>query len=335
MPAMAGVLDPEGSHLAALRPNAQLALLALALSWPAFAQDRNVPTPVAELERMLQSEPMRIVKAEISRPKAEGDITLKAEVAFGARPPIRIKLRRAEPGADTFNNLPRYDQAAYELQKLLLDAPEYVVPPTALRMVPLAELRPYASAARSTFRGANEVLCVVQYWLQNVIATADVLEPATLQSDAVYARHIGQLNVFTYLIRHGDSNAGNFLISTEPRGARVFAIDNGVAFASEESDRGELWRSMRVKRLPADVVERQRKLREADLISRLGVVGQWQLEDGHYVPVPPAANLASHLGVRRDGATLQMGLTRREIGDVWDRARRILKMVDEGEIVAF
>ena len=318
-----------------MRPNAQLAVLALALSWQASAQDRNLAIPVAELEHMLQSEPLRIVKAEISRPKAEGDITLKAEVAFGTRPPIRVKLRRAEPGADTFNNVPRYDQAAYELQKLLMDAPEYVVPPTALRMVPLADLRPYASAAKPTFRGANEVLCVVQYWLQNVIATADVLEPATLQSDTVYARHIGQLNVFTYLIRHGDSNAGNFLISTEPHSARVFAIDNGVAFASEESDRGELWRSMRVKRLPADVVERLRKVTEADLTTRLGVVGQWQLREGHYLPAPPAGNLASHLGVRRDGPTLQMGLTRREIGDVLDRAGQILKMVDKGEIVVF
>src|SRR5262249_4871021 len=130
-----------------------LAALAFAASWPAIAQDRHVLLPVAELERMLQAEPLRIVKAEISRPKAQGDITLKAEAAFGDRPPLRVKLRRAEPGADTFNNVPRYDLAAYEVQKLLMDAPEYVVPPTALRMVPLADLRPYSREAKPTFKG--------------------------------------------------------------------------------------------------------------------------------------------------------------------------------------
>jgi len=312
-----------------------LAVLALAVPSPAYAQDRNVLLRVAELEHMLRSEPLRIVKAEISRPKAEGDITLKAEVAFGNRQPMRVKLRRAEPGAETFNNIPRYDLAAYELQKLLLDAPEYVVPPTSLRMVPLADVRVYARAAKPTFRGADEVLCVLQYWLQDVVATADVLDPALLRSDAVYARHVGQLNVLTYLIRHGDSNAGNFLISARSPGERVFAIDNGIAFASEESDRGELWREMRVKRLPADIVERLRKLTEADLRSRLEVIGQWQLKDGHYVAVPRGANLASTSGVRRDGASLQMGLTRREIADVWQRARRLLEMIDKGEIVAF
>ena len=312
-----------------------VAVLSVAVPSPAFAQDRNVLLPVTELEHMLQSEPLRIVKAEISRPKADGDITLKAEVAFGNRPPIRVKLRKAEPGADTFNNVPRYDLAAYELQKLLLDAREYVVPPTALRMVPLADLRVHARAARATFKGADEVLCVVQYWLQDVVATADVLDPTLFQSDAVYARHIGQLNVLTYLIRHGDSNAGNFLISAQSPGERVFSVDNGIAFAAEESDRGELWRSMRVKRLPVDIVERLRKLTEADLRSHLEVIGQWQLRDGRYAVVPPGANLASSSGVRRDGASLQMGLTRREIAGVWDRARRLLEMIDKREIVAF
>ena len=318
-----------------MRTDTLVAVLAFAASWPASAQDRNVPLPIDELEHMLQLEPLRIVSAQISRPKVQGDITLKAEVAFGDRPPIRIKIRRAEPGANTFNNVPRYELAAYDLQKLLLEAREYVVPPTALRMLPLAELRAYARQARSTFRGSDDVLCVVQYWLQDVINPDDVLDSAQLESDAVYARHVGQLNVLTFLIQHGDSNVGNFLVSGEPKGARVFAVDNGVAFASEESDRGELWKSMRVKRLPADVVERLRRLTEADLTSRLGVIAQWQLTNGHYVPVELGANLSPSSGIRREGTTLQMGLTRGEISEVWDQAKRLLKMIDKREIASF
>jgi len=321
------------SILAAVKHGACILVALLPLA--AFGQDRNVVLPVPELERMLQSDPMRIVSAQISRPKAKGDITLKVEVAFGDRQPMRIKVRRAQPGADTFNNVPRYELAAYELQKLLLDAPEYVVPPTALRFVPIAELHKYAPEARPTFRGADEVLCVVQYWLQDVVAVKDVLEPELLKSDPVYERHIGQLNVVTFLIRHGDSNVGNFLISAAPKGERVFAIDNGVAFASEESDRGELWRSMRVRRLPSDVVDRLRKLTEGDLASRLGVVAQWQLEHASWMAVPLGANLSPGSGVRDKGSTLQMGLTRREIGDVWNRAKQLLEKIDKAEIVAF
>jgi hypothetical protein len=326
------MVRPRGTRWCAL-----LAALIVAAFCSAAAQDRNITFPVADLERMLGSEPLQIVDAEISRPKLQGavDITLKADVSFSERPPIRVKLRQAERGAQAFNNVPRYDLAAYELQKLLMDAEEYVVPPTSLRMVPKAQLTPYASAVRSTFPGSDDVLCVVQYWLQDVTAPQDVLFPARFESDALYARHVGQLNVFTYLINHRDSNLGNFMISAVPEGARVFSIDHGVAFASEPSDRGELWRSMRVKRLPADTVARLRKLTEADLDSRLSVLAEWKLENGHYVAVSPGANLASRHGVRRKESVVQMGLSSSEIGAVWSRAQKLLRMIDDGDIETY
>jgi hypothetical protein len=313
----------------------------IAVSWPAFAQDENITLPVPELEQMIQSEPMHIVTAEISRPKAKGDITLKGDVAFGDHQPIRVKLRKAEPGADTFNNVPRYDMAAYELQKLLMDPPDYTVPPTALRMVAIEALREHTGNVtptpvfKPTFKGADEVLCVVQYWLQDVTVPPDVFDQALYDSDAGYARHVGQMNVFTYLIRHGDSNLGNFIMSANPPNTRVFSIDNGVAFASEASDRGEAWKVMRVKRVPQDTVDRLRKLTEADLTAHLAVVGQWELKDGHYVAVPFSENLSANSGVRRKGTIVQTGLTRSEIAAVWDRAKRLVKMLDKGELVAY
>lgn len=309
-----------------------LAVTTLGALLPAAAEDNSLPLPVAELEQLLGHEPMHIVSAEISRPKAKGDITLKADVAFGDHAPLRVKLRKAEPGAESFNNVPRYDLAAYELQKLFLDPPEYVVPPTALRMIPLGEFRRYAPDVEPTFRGADEVLAVVQSWLQEIKVVADVLDPALLESDADYARHVGQLNVLTYLIEHGDSNVGNFLISKAATGPRVFSIDHGVAFASKESDRGKLWQSMRVDRLPADTVARLRAISEQGLRERLGVLAQWQLQDGRYVSVPATGNLAPHRGVRQKDGTVQMGLTKTEIGAVWRQLGRLLKEVDAGRI---
>jgi len=317
-----------------MRPASRLACIVVSLGAlaPAAAQDVNLPLPVAELEQMLGQEPLRIVSAEISRPKAKGDITLKAEVAFGDRPPLRVKLRKAVPGGEEFNNVPRYDLAAYELQKFFIDPDEYVVPPTALRMIPLDEFRRYSPDVQPTFRESGEVLAVVQAWLQEIKVIADVYDPALFAADAVYARHIGQLNVLTHAIAHGDSNVGNFLISRAASGPRVFSIDHGVAFASAQSDRGKLWQVMRVDRLPADTVARLRAITEQTLHERLGVLAQWQLEDGRYVAVAPGGNLSPQRGIRREDGTLQMGLTKSEIGAVWRRLARLLKEVDAGRI---
>lgn len=297
-----------------------------------LAQDANILQPISRLEKLLAAEPLEITKAEISRPKAKGDITLRADVSFGGAPPLRVKLRKAEPGGEDFNNVPRYDAAAYELQKLFLDPDEYVVPPTALRMVSLADIATYSPGVARTFTGADQVLCVVQYWLSNITVVADVYDPEQFASDADYARHIGQLNILTFLIEHRDSNLGNFLISKERKGARVFSIDHGVAFASADSDRGELWKEMRVDRLPADTVERLRKITPQFLAERLGVLAQWKLQGGKFVAVPAGENLAAKKGVRRDGELLQMGLTRFEISALHRKLKKLLDRVDSGKI---
>jgi hypothetical protein len=309
--------------------------LLLAFGAGAAAQDLNIPRPADDIERELTQEPFRIETAEISRPKAKGDITLKAEVSFDGAAPYRVKLRRAEPGAEDFNNRPRYDLAAYELQKLFLDPTEYVVPPTALRMMPLVELTPWAPAARPTFKGSDEVLVVLQYWLQDVKVIEDVFDPQRFANDPVYARHIGQMNVLTLLIEHGDSNAGNFLVSKAESGARVFSIDNGVAFAFNESDRGDLWRELRVDRLPADTVARLRTITEDELHRRLGVLVQWKLHDGRWIAETPGPNLGAGRGVRTADGTVQLGLTRPEIDQIWRQLKRLVERVDRGKVRTF
>jgi hypothetical protein len=308
------------------------ASLLLGLAATAAAQDANITQPVPEIEKLLAAEPLAITQAQISRPKAKGDITLRAHLTFGGSAPLEVKLRHADPGADSFNNVPRYDLAAYELQKLFLDPAEYVVPPTALRMVSMPEFAKYSPSVERTFPGADQVVAVVQYWLSDSKVIADVYSPGRFATDPLYARHIGQLNVFTYLINHRDSNLGNFMIGKQEVGARVFSIDNGVAFGSEDSDRGELWRVMRVNRLPADTVARLRKVTLQTLQDRLGVVAQWQLKGGVYVPVAPGKNLAEARGVRRDHDELQMGLTRSEIQSVSRLLNKLLEQVDNGKI---
>jgi hypothetical protein len=90
-----------------------------------------------------------------------------------------------------------------------------------------------------------------------------------------------------------------------------------------------------VKKLPADAISRLRKVTHDDLEARLGVLVEWKLDQGHFVQVPNGANVAEYHGVRRRGETLQMGLTKPEIGDVYRQIQRLLAQVDSGEITTF
>jgi len=308
------------------------AALLLGLAATAAAQDSNITQPIADLERLLAAEPLVITRAEISRPTAQGDITLRADVSFGGAPPLRVKLRKAEPGADNFNNVPRYDLAAYELQKLFLDPAEFVVPPTTLRFVARADFAKHQPDLARTFSAADQVLAVVQYWLADIASPADVYNAARFDADPRYARHIGQMNVLTHLIEHRDANLGNFLIGKAETGARVFSIDHGVAFASADSDRGEAWKDIRVNRLPADTVARLRTITLPLLEQRLGVLAQWRLEGDRFVPVTLGPNLSERRGVRRTDKDLQMGLTGKEISSVHWLLTRLLKRIDAGDI---
>ena len=206
-----------------VRLTIRVVMLLLLQATIAAADPVNIDGDPLVIERTLATEPMKIVTAQISRPKAQGDITLKADVAFGDRAPMRVKLRKAMPGADTFNNVPRYDLAAYELQKLLVAPADFVVPPTALRMIPAAELRSYEEV-ESTFVNSDDVLNVVQYWLKDIAVIEDVFDAAKFESDPVYAKHIGDLNIFTFLIWvTAIRTRAISLISREPAGARVYS----------------------------------------------------------------------------------------------------------------
>ena len=312
---------------------AAIAAAAFALAGLAHA-DSNIPHPVTELEQRLESRPFTIVEAKQSRPLKE-DISLRTDVRFDDGMLMRIKIRRATPGANEFNNQPRYEQAAYELQKLFLDPDDYVVPPTAIRPLPLEMIKPYARAARPTFPGTADVFAVVQFWLANVEAKKEPYDAGRFASNKDYARHIANLNVLTYLIRHGDANYGNVLSSSDQSNPRMFVVDNGIAFASPDSDRGVFWRVIHVPAIPAATVERLRRMDRATMERALVVVGQWERQGEHLVAVPLGAPFNASLGVRRRAPAIQMGLTRREVGEVDKRRLRLLEMVSSGELKTF
>lgn len=314
---------------------ARLAALVLGAAFgPAsFAADANVAYPIAELEQRLASVPFEILAAKKARDLRE-DVALRSDVRFADGVEMRIKIRPANKGASEFNNEPRYERAAYLINKELFDEADAVVPVTVLRPIPREQIRPHAPRTLATFNGAEMVLAVVQYWLQAVEAPSDAWDPARFERDPAYAHHIANANVLTYLIEHGDSNKGNLLVSSAPNG-RVFVIDSGVAFRSPASDRGVLWKSLRVPRVPKATIERLRAFDEARIEALLGTVGQWEVRDGGLFEVPLEPRINGFEGQRRKGHMKQLGLTAREVRDLVIRRNALIGMVDRGEIGTF
>ena len=301
-------------------------------SAPAIAQDGNILLPAATIETLLRNEPFQIIDRRGSR--FESDRTQRVALSFNDSTVLLVKWAKAAPGASTFNNEPRFELAAYELQKLFLPESEYVVPPTVSRVVPLVFYRTLDANISPTFENTKSVLVVLQYWLAQVTGK-NVYDEKRFEADDKYARHLANTNLFSYLVRHSDSNAGNFLISTDSTNPRVFAVDNGVAFSSIESDRGKEWREMRVRRIPATTVERLRKVTLQDLQNALGVVAQFEIQGTELIPVAATANINANRGVRKEGNIVQLGLTTREINDLDSRIRWVLKKVDDGSFKTF
>lgn len=310
------------------------ALLAVALLVPARApaQDSNVLFPVDSIERLLLYPQLEVVSREGSR--FEADRTQRVVLQYPDSSVLMVKWATAPRGGEAFNNQPRYEVAAYRLQRLFLDEPDYVVPPTVVRGIPLAWYRTLDAQAGPTFDDGASVLVVLQYWLFNV-TQRDVYDRQRLASDSAYARRFANLNLLTYLIRHVDANQGNVLISQDPTRPRMFSVDNGVAFASEKSNRGTEWRDLRTDRLPLAVVERLRRIQREDLDRELGVLAQFEEREGELHLSPAGENLGRNAGVRRREGVLQLGLTAREIDGVHNRLQSLLRRVDRGRIKTF
>jgi hypothetical protein len=298
----------------------------------AAAQDVNVHLPVSVIEQRLGKDTFRIL--EIRGSRKVDDRTSRATLAFADSSVIVAKFAPAAQGGEVFNNSPRYEVAAYEFQKMFLDEPDYVVPPTLMRVFDLDWYKTLNPDVKATFGKTKSVLTVVQYWLTSV-GQDSVFDLKRFERDTAYARHLANLNLFTHLVKHNDANIGNVLISTNPINPRLFAVDNGLAFGREESDRGVVWRELRVPRVPAYSIERLRKITREDLERTLGVLAEYEIRDGQLVPVEKGPNLNRGQGVRRKDNRVQFGLTRLELNGVEERIQELLKRVDAGRLKTF
>jgi hypothetical protein len=295
------------------------------------AQDANMWFTIDEIEDRLKNQDFEL--GPMSDMRFEGDRTQRVPLQYEDGVMMLVKWAAAPRRGGEFNNRPANEVAAYEIQKLFLDPENYVVPPTVMRSIPYSDYQDLDDDVRRTFGDVNSVVVVLQYFLSSVTQD-DFDDEDREKDDPDYKRHFGDFNILTYLIRHNDQNVGNFLISTAPN-ARVFSVDNGLAFGREESDQGFKYRNIQRNHLPSATVDRLRTITEEDLHGALGVLAQFEERDGELVQVEPTENLSPNDQVREEDGVYQFGLTDQEITWVRDRLRRLLEKVDDGDYELF
>ena len=304
-------------------------------------EDDDFCLPSERVEAMLRTGHLDILWVEtapsgFSRPKK---IFLRFPSDRDGEPIVfAAKWKPAPSDGEGFNNLPRKEMAAYEFQKLFLDPDEYVVPPTVLFCIPVAQHSAEIADDPPAFPGTRCVFGLAAYWLENV-TSEDARDLDRFEGDEAYRASLAKLNLVTHLIDQRDSREANFLRSTDPDRPRVFSVDNGLAFGGFKNPFAVMgfipdWAQIQVSALPRGRVDRLRQITRADL-DRLAVVAQFEIREGLLVRVPAGQPEDPDLGVRTAGTSVQLGLTRPEIDAVEERLRDLLERVDRGEIELF
>jgi hypothetical protein len=316
------------------------ALLWLGLVAPAWGQPvdpaAHWPLPPADLERRLAHDDFTIRSVRGGVGGVMG--VKKLKIVFPDRKDwIAVKWKEAPPrDADGWNNTPRKEIAAYEIQKWFLDPTDYVVPTTVARCIPFDQYGPLDETPKANLRGTRCVLGTLVVWLEEVTVPEKLFEKERFTSDARYAYHMANMNLLTYLIEHEDGRQGNFLVSEIDSDRRVFSIDNGVSFGAKMKNFFVLnWNKIRVPALRRETIERLRRV-TPEQIGALGVVAELRADDsGILRAVPFSANANPKKGARVEPGWVQLGLSRREIKNLRKRIERLLAQVDGGRQPVF
>jgi hypothetical protein len=297
---------------------------------------RTAPLPASEALALLESEPFEV--REIERLKAGVTGAARATIVFPRRDrTLEVKWKVVpRKDADGWNNTPRKELAAYAVQRWFLERGDYVVPPVAVRCVPLARYHRFDPEAKASIEGAPCVLGMLSLWLQDVEVPETLWDAERFLRDPHYAAHRADFNLFTYLIEHRDGRAGNFLVPTDPTDFHVFSVDNGIAFGGLVYNYLVTnWDTLHVPALRRAAVERLRGLDAADLDALLVVAELRADADGVLRYVPPGPVVDPEEGTRVGPGLVQLGLTRAEVDAVAERRTRLLARIDRGEIPLF
>jgi len=254
---------------------------------------------------------------------------------------VKWKEMPPPPRIDNYNNSPRKELAAYEIQKFFLEPEDYVVPTTLARCPEINNFRKLFPKAEPSIPKTNCKLGIIALWLKDVRIpenAGDVYDDDRFRTDPVYAYYLSNVNIVMYLIDHRDARASNFLVATDDKRRQVFSPDNGTSFSPAFYNpflRG--WNEIRLPAIRKASVDRLRKIQRQDLDSLL-VLNQLELDDdGIYRVVDPVAPAPSERdrAVRITEKTIQLGLRDSEIDGLYERIQELIEQVDSGKVAVF
>jgi hypothetical protein len=294
----------------------------------------NLPLPPLEIEQRMAEAPFTITKVDAAGGGVMG--AKKLHIAFTDGASIEVKWKASSAGGEGWNNTPRFEIAAYQVQKLYLEPADYIVPPVMARCIAFDTYAPVNPHPKATFEGTHCVFGTLSAWLQNVRMPSSVFDAHRFSTDQRYAYHFANLNLLTYLINHRDGRLSNFLISDDDANPQTFSVDNGIAFDGLVYNfLSRSYDHLVVAGLPRQSVERLRQLTDQDW-QRLAVLVQMHVDpQGILQPVPFTPVINADEGIHWVDGTLQMGLTTAEINEVKRRAAALLLEVDRGTMVLF
>ncbi len=248
-----------------------------------------------------------------------------------------VKWKPARASLDGINNSPRREVAAYELQRIVLEPEDYVVPTTSIVCWPMDAISG-GVLGEPNIAGADCVVGSISVWLRDLAYPSRKVDWDRFQQDPWYAYHSADLNLVAILLDHSDTHTRNLLVAEAPSSPRIYSIDNGISFNHWfRSPFSRDWNRLRVPGLRAETVKRLKRLSRRDL-DYLRVVAQLQVDgSGGYRVTTPSAPLAGASPVRMDieDGIVQFGLTESEIEGIWRRTRQLLRLVEAEQIPVF
>lgn len=299
------------------------------------SQKSDFCIPTLELGRWLREAKVKIVGLEPTEDGEGGASRAAVELTEKKREvSLELKVKPVPPEGAAFNNDPRKQVAAYALDRLLFDDGEIVVPPTAVRCIPLSALPAPKNSDAEPIDGFHESSCallLLQLWMDGVEQferPKDGAPGATLAA-------LGRLNIFVHLIGHRDSNPFNFLQSkSEPR--HFLSVDNEIAFSGLLFNplpklTGDDWSQIKVDAVSKSLHEALARLTDARLASLL-VVTELERRGDRWVNVPPRAPIDVTRGAVIEANRVQLGLTEDEVKGIAARRDEVLLRIDKGEL---
>jgi hypothetical protein len=294
----------------------------------------NFSISPGEAERRFGQEIFEIVEAKKTASGVAGAQKWKLRFRDGAV--VKAKWKAAPNYvADGWNNSPRREIAAYEIQKWFLDPQDYIVPTSEVRCIPLAAYRAIEPDARPTLRGIECVYGVLSLWLEGVEEPPEIWHPELFEQGGYYRFSVAAMNILTFLIGHQDGRPANFLWSTDDN-RHVYSIDNGISFhAFPYNFLVKNWNGIRVPALPRKVIDRLARV-SPEQIQGLAILRHLEADATGVLQVKPASkNLDPGEGTRLAGTTLQFGLRASEVKEVEKRLGQLVQRTQSGSIPLF